>query len=38
MKVKPSGTGTDVDCPMNWLPPRKMSMPASVTMNAGTPM
>ena len=31
------GTGMVVDWPMNWFAPRKNSMPARVTMNAGTP-
>ncbi len=26
-----------LDLPTNWLAPRKMSMPDSVTMNAGMP-
>ena len=37
MKVKPSGTGIVFALPMSWFRPRKMSMPARVTMNAGTP-
>ncbi len=37
MKVKSRGTGIEVELPTNWLAPRKNSMPASVTMNAGTP-
>ena len=31
------GTGMVFAFPMNWLRPRKISMPARVTMNAGTP-
>ena len=37
MTLKPSGTGMVLDLPMNWFTPRKMSMPARVTMNAGMP-
>ena len=35
--LKPCGTGTDCESPTHWFAPRKNSMPASVTMNAGTP-
>ncbi len=37
MKVKSRGTGIDVELPTNWFAPRKKSMPARVTMKAGTP-
>ena len=37
MTWNPSGTGTVLDLPIHWLRPRKMSMPARVTMNAGMP-
>ncbi len=33
---KPWGTGMVGDWPITWFRPRKMSMPANVTMNAGT--
>ncbi len=36
-KVNSRGTGIDVELPTNWFAPRKNSMPARVTMNAGTP-
>ena len=38
LDLKASGTGTESALPMYWLPPRNSSMPASVTMKAGTPM
>jgi hypothetical protein len=35
-ELEVGGTGTEVDCPTAWFAPRKNSMPARVTMNAGT--